>query len=76
MTRKQHVLVLAAIAGLLIANSVVAWPNDPSVNVPVCTVSGNQGTAKIVGDGSGGAIIAWKDYRTGNDDYDNADVYA
>lgn len=40
--------------------------------VPVCVVSGSyQGLAKSVEDGSGGAIISWRDDRNGN-----ADIYA
>jgi hypothetical protein len=48
--------------------------------VAVCTVAGNpdapyflanEGTA-LISDGSGGAILAWEDYRSG----DNLDIYA
>ena len=41
-------------------NGVPQW--DPN-GVPVCTVPSNQLLPVIVGDGSGGAIIAWEDYR-------------
>ena len=61
MTCKQHVLVLAAIAGLLIANSVIAWPGDPTVNVPVTTALKWQVIDDIVSDGLGGAIITISD---------------
>ena len=37
MIRRQYILVLALIAGLFVADSVVAWPGDPTVNVPVTT---------------------------------------
>lgn len=41
--------------------------------VAICTATGNQGAPQIISDGSGGAIIAWPDYRA-NASY--ADVYA
>lgn len=39
--------------------------------VAICTASGFKGTARIVSDGSAGAIISWEDTRSGN-----SDVYA
>lgn len=45
------------------------WPAQGS---PVSTQSGNQFLPAIAADGSGGALIAWQDYRDGP----NADVYA
>lgn len=49
------------------------WPNDPAVNVPICTADEYQSlmALAIVTDGAGGAIIAWDDRRDGS-----ADVYA
>ena len=48
---------------------VVLW----TVNgVAICTTDSNQQQPQIVGDGSGGAIIAWQDYRSGS----NYDIYA
>ena len=38
----------------------------------ISTVSGDQELPAIVGDGSGGAIITWRDYRSGTD----YDIYA
>jgi hypothetical protein len=40
--------------------------------MPVCTASGTQSTPLIIPDGSGGAIIAWQDYRSGSTN----DIYA
>jgi hypothetical protein len=40
--------------------------------VPVCTVAGAKWWPLIVSDGAGGAIITWRDYRSGT----NYDVYA
>ena len=42
-----------------------AWPTDPLVNVPLCSVGNNQQYPTIVSDGAGGAIITWQDYRSG-----------
>ncbi|HTM58140.1 MAG TPA: FlgD immunoglobulin-like domain containing protein [Candidatus Udaeobacter sp.] len=49
-----------------------AWPHDPGVNLPIVTAANYQAMQSIVADGSGGAIIAWSDYRSGTD----YDVYA
>ena len=41
------------------------WASD---GVPVCFTTGNQMYPVIVSDGAGGAIVAWYDGRSGNDD--------
>lgn len=33
--------------------------------VPVCTTAGSQSSQLLIGDGHGGAIIIWSDYRSG-----------
>ena len=48
-----------------------AWPNAPTVNVPVCTSAGDQWNPVVAPDGSGGVVVAWYDWRGGN-----ADIYA
>ena len=65
---------LMAIIGLSLAlcTCALAWPGDPTVNVPLCTAGGNQYNARVSSDGAGGAIVAWHDRRTGS----NADIYA
>lgn len=46
------------------ANGVAMWlPNG----VAMCTAAGNQLTPQIIADGSGGAIVAWYDFRNGTD---------
>jgi hypothetical protein len=40
----------------------------------LCTAAGNQGSAAIVSDGAGGAIVTWDDARS--DDPVNYDIYA
>jgi hypothetical protein len=44
-------------------HAAAAWPNDPAVNVPVCTNASVQEVPAVVSDGEGGVIIAWRDYR-------------
>jgi hypothetical protein len=39
--------------------------------VALCTAAGDQRYAAIVGDGGGGAVVAWQDYRSAN-----SDIYA
>ncbi len=48
---------------------VVLWTADGNA---ICTASGDQGFVQICSDGSGGAIISWKDGRSGS----NSDIYA
>ncbi|MBI1799059.1 MAG: hypothetical protein HYR73_05180, partial [Candidatus Eisenbacteria bacterium] len=65
--------LLAALAlGLsLVRPALAAWPDQPNVNLPVCTAANNQYSPTIVSDGTGGAIVTWYDYRsrTGSDIY-------
>ena len=51
------------------ATGVVQWATN---GVAICTASGDQISGFIVSDGSGGAIISWRDYRSGS----NYDIYA
>ncbi|MBK7368259.1 MAG: hypothetical protein IPJ04_10205 [Candidatus Eisenbacteria bacterium] len=48
-----------------------AWPNDPTVNVPVCTATNYQVEPSAISDGAGGMIVTWGDLRSGT-----SDVYA
>jgi hypothetical protein len=50
------------------ANGAMLWPAN---GVAVCSVDSDQVNPAIISDGSGGAIIAWQDKRSGN-----YDVYA
>jgi len=47
------------------------WAIDSFVNNPVSTAPNDQDDPKVIGDGSGGAIIVWQDLRNGN-----FDIYA
>jgi hypothetical protein len=49
---------------LLTSHCVFAqWSNDPNVNTPISTASGDQQVPAIVNDNARGAIIAWHDTR-------------
>jgi len=50
------------------ANGVVQWTTN---GVAICLVDSDQVDPAIISDGSGGAIIAWQDKRSGN-----YDIYA
>jgi hypothetical protein len=50
------------------ANGDTLWTAD---GVPICTVASNCGDPQLMGDGSGGTIITWRDSRNGN-----YDIYA
>ena len=68
--------LLTAVAAFLIINICVAnacavWSTDPTVNTAISTAAGDQNSPTIVTDNSGGAIITWHDYRSGN-----YDIYA
>jgi hypothetical protein len=47
------------------ASGAVQWTAD---GVALCTATGDQYSPTIISDGSGGAIVAWSDNRSGNDD--------
>jgi hypothetical protein len=50
------------------ANGDTLWAAN---GVPICTVASHHESPQLVGDGSGGAIITWQDYRGGT-----SDIYA
>ena len=56
-------------AQLIDSTGTVQWG---ATGTAVCTASGAQETPRIAADGSGGAVIAWVDYRNGPD----PDIYA
>jgi phosphosulfolactate phosphohydrolase-like enzyme len=47
----------------------IEWSNDGK---PICTESSNQEQPQTCSDGGGGAIITWRDYRSGS----SYDIYA
>jgi hypothetical protein len=50
------------------AAGVVQWMHD---GITICNAADNQNSPKVISDGSGGAIIAWEDLRSGY-----GDIYA
>jgi len=50
------------------ADGEIQWPaeNPSTGSIPICSASRNQERPKIISDGSGGAIIAWLDKRSGH----------
>lgn len=74
--RCRRTLGLAASAFLSLVSATIVsaeWPEDPAVNVPICTAPEDQSFRALaaVTDGAGGAIVAWDDPRDGT-----FDVYA
>jgi len=65
-------IALLVAAALAAGPSFAAWPEDPAVNVPLCTAPRGQQFPVAAPDGAGGAIVAWLDLR-GNA---NFDIYA
>ncbi len=64
------VAILAVFSGLICVPQLYAdWTDN---GIPVCTASGMQDYPVITSDGSGGAIIAWRDSRPAV----NTDIYA
>jgi hypothetical protein len=63
--------LVASLSGVVLAD----WPTDASTNAPVVTADYNQGSHRVIADGSGGFFAVWKDYR---EDSENtlADIYA
>ncbi len=64
-----------ALIGLILLviplTSMAQWSTSSDVNNAICNATGDQTLPLIVTDGSGGAIIAWQDQRSGN-----FDIYA
>ncbi|HXF99773.1 MAG TPA: hypothetical protein VNL69_03265, partial [Bacteroidota bacterium] len=57
---------------MLVRIGAAQWSSDPTLNNPVCSATGQQYSPVIASDGSGGAIIAWYDYRNGSS---NSDIF-
>ncbi len=66
MSIRLSIIYAAIIMTLICALPATAqWSDDPTVNTPVCTASGEQGYPRSVSDGAGGTIVVWIDYRSG-----------
>ncbi len=74
----RHLLLILLLAGGA-EGSFSQWSINNAINTPVCTATKYQYEVRVIPDGKGGAIAAWKDHR--NDatfplpDTSNADIY-
>ena len=59
---------LLALALTMPRPAAATWPTDPTVNVPLCTATGEQDDPTRVADGAGGAIATWVAGRSGDFD--------
>lgn len=64
---KTKVLLTNILLVTLLFNTMIfaQWSSNSTVNNPICTASFLQNQHVAVSDGSGGAIIAWADKRSG-----------
>ena len=79
MLEVRTFVVCAGLLGLVLLlprTVAAAWPTDPTVNVPLCTATGEQSTATTVSDGAGGAIVAWLDFRHDDTLTGHYEIYA
>ncbi len=67
----KHLIV---IAGIIFTGNAFCqnWATDASVNNPIAVASASQELSNITTDGKGGAIICWRDFRSGL----STDIYA
>jgi FlgD Ig-like domain len=63
-----RILMILSILTLIFGSTHVAaeWSHDPMVNNVICAAQWQQTEQQIISDGSGGAIIAWEDTRSGD----------
>jgi hypothetical protein len=69
--KTKHLLSIF-LASLTSGNIIGQFTNDVYLNTPICVEFGKQNDPRILGDGHGGAFIAWKDARNGTA---NPDIY-
>ena len=67
MKMDKMLLFLISICFALMPSIAGAWSSDTSVNTPISLAADDQESPIAISDGSGGAIIAWKDYRNSGD---------
>lgn len=63
MKFRPIVPALVVLAACAAAPATAAWLEDPTVNLPVCTESGSQGSTRCLTDGHGGFYVMWADAR-------------
>ncbi len=69
---KTKLLLIIFLTSLASGNIIGQFTNDVYLNTPICVEFGKQNDPRILGDGHGGAFIAWKDARNGTA---NPDIY-
>ncbi len=57
-------IILLIVAGPQVI--LAQWSTNSKVNNAVCVLPGDQSNAMVTVDGTGGAIVAWGDFRNGN----------
>ena len=55
--------VAAVLLPLFFSMVEASWPDDPTINLPVCTATNMQSRPAAISDGAGGIIVVWQDYR-------------
>jgi hypothetical protein len=68
----KKLLLIVFLASITTVNIIGQFTNDVYLNTPICVEFGKQNDPRILGDGHGGAFIAWKDARNGTA---NPDIY-
>jgi len=72
MAPRLRIALAISLALLLLvvlhAPARAAWPNNPAINVPVCTVKAAQYASDQCPDGAGGFFSVWQDERGGSGD--------
>jgi predicted lipoprotein with Yx(FWY)xxD motif len=61
-------LIITILVLILTTKLAAQWSSDPTLNNPICVESGSQESTSIISDGTGGAIITWVDFRSGDSD--------
>jgi hypothetical protein len=64
-SRTVTFLTLIGVLGLLTANAVAQWPDDPAVNLAIADATGEQVVPKVARTTDGSTYVAWFDTQAG-----------
>jgi len=67
---RSALLEFPSLSAFVTAESFAQWSDDPAVNNPICTASGDQTSPKVGSVGAEGAILAWWDGRSATGSFD------